>query len=176
MAAQWTLHGNIGFAFGDTGAQGFRAWSPNDTTYAAQIRIGFDEPGYFSCVGDESVNAACAAPGQASMNYHRFDQELPGNWRGIVLHQFGHALGLEHERGAAGPGCDTELRWDDEPGYVRTTDAQGRLARDRDGRWPGIYAVLAMPCAALDANARRSGAATTARVAGLELDPPIRRR
>ena len=41
------------------------------------MRIGFDEPGYFSCVGDESVNAACAAPGQASMNYHRFDRALP---------------------------------------------------------------------------------------------------
>ena len=145
VAALWTLHGNIGFDFGDAGGRPFRTWSPNDTTYTAQIRIGFDEPGYFSCVGDESVNAACAAPGQASVNYDRLDQALPANWRGIVLHQFGHALGLEHEQEGADAACDAELRWDDEPGYVRTTDAAGRLARDHAGRWPGIYTVLAGP-------------------------------
>jgi len=132
-------------SFGDAGGRPFRTWSPNDTTYTAQIRIGFDEPGYFSCVGDESVNAACAAPGQASMNYDRLDQALPANWRGIVLHQFGHALGLEHEQEDADAACDAELRWDDEPGYARTTDAAGRLARDHAGRWPGIYTVLAGP-------------------------------
>jgi hypothetical protein len=145
VAALWTLHGNIGFDFGDAGGKGFRAWSPNDTAYTAQIRIGFDDPDHFSCVGDESVNAACAAPGQASMNYAGFDRDLPANWHGIVLHQFGHALGLEHERPAADPGCDAELRWDDDAGYARTTAADGRLARDGAGRWPGIYTMLAGP-------------------------------
>ena len=145
VAALWTLHGNIGFDFGQAGGAGFRAWSPNDTAYAAQIRIGFDEPGYFSCIGDESVNVACAAPGQASMNFDGFDRALPVDWRGVVLHQFGHALGLEHERLAADAGCDAELRWDDDAGYVRTVAPDGRLARDAAGRSPGIYTVLAQP-------------------------------
>ena len=109
VAALWTLHGNIGFDFGEAGGRRLRTWSPNDTAYTAQIRIGFDEPGYFSCVGDESVNAACAAPGQASMNYQRFDHALPANWRGIVLHQFGHALGLEHEQESTDTACDAEI-------------------------------------------------------------------
>jgi hypothetical protein len=145
VAAQWTLHGNIGLDFGDAGGRGARAWSPNDTRTTAQIRIGFEEPGYFSCIGDESINPACAAPGQASMNLEGFDRELPANWRGIVLHLFGHALGLEHERGTLDGECDAELRWDDDAGYTPTADGRGRLARDRQGRWPGIYTVLAGP-------------------------------
>jgi hypothetical protein len=144
VAALWTVHANVGFDFGD-GRRGFRTWSPNDTAYTAHVRIGFDEPGHFSCVGDESVNAACAAPGQASMNFERLDRGLPADWRGVVLHHFGHALGLEDGWGSADHLCDAGFRWEDEPDYVRTVDRAGQPTRDGAGRWPGIYSVLAAP-------------------------------
>ena len=34
----------------------FREWSPSDNLYTAEIRISFDQPGYWSTVGRDSVD------------------------------------------------------------------------------------------------------------------------
>jgi hypothetical protein len=145
VAALWTSHGNIGFDFGYVPGRGYRTWSAADVEYAAQIRIGFDEPGYFSCIGNDSVSRDCAAPQQSSMNFSGFDRWRPPEWQPIVLHAFGHALGLEHEQWAPNAQCDAELRWEDDAGYTRTVDVHGQPAPDEQGRRPGIYSVLNGP-------------------------------
>lgn len=50
-------------------------------------------------VGRNAVNAALpgGGPGQASMNLAGFDIALPADWQAVVRHEFGHALGFEHE-------------------------------------------------------------------------------
>jgi hypothetical protein len=145
VAALWTLYANVGLDFGYVPGRGYRTWDPSNTAYAADIRIGFDEAGYFSCVGNDSVAAACAVPQQSSMNYFGFDRSLPADWQSTVLHEFGHAFGIEHEHQNPEGGCDKEFRWDDDAGYVPTKDGYGQFITDPQGKRPGIYTVLGGP-------------------------------
>jgi hypothetical protein len=52
--------------------------------------------GYWSHVGKDSIDSTLSGggPGEASLNLDSFDKSLPSDWRGIVMHEFGHALGL----------------------------------------------------------------------------------
>jgi hypothetical protein len=142
----WTSAANIKFDFGDTTSPGtYNEWSTADSTYRADIRIAFDsqpEGGYWSCVGRDSVNKALRGPDVASMNLEEFDESLPSDWQAIVLHEFGHALGFEHEHQNPNSSCEQEYRWDNEPGYVTTKDTYGQFIPDTQGRKPGMYTVL----------------------------------
>jgi hypothetical protein len=140
----WTALGNIKLDFGDA-SSGYRDWSPADTEYVADIRISFDDPegGYWSLVGRDSRVSSLAGPGQPSMNYQDFDKGLPSDWRATVLHEFGHALGFEHEHQHPRTGCD--FRWDDDPGYEKTQDEFDQYVIDANGRRPGIYTVMGGP-------------------------------
>jgi hypothetical protein len=62
------------------------------------------------------------------MNLEGFDRNLPPDYSATVLHEFGHALGFNHEHQSPRSGCDDEFRWEDDP----------------DGA-QGIYSLLAGP-------------------------------
>lgn len=142
----WTQFGNLKLDFGWSEKDGeYRFFSSEDTEHQADIRISFragnDWGGDWSALGSESNNYKYYGPGDPSMNLgsaagdNMDDVEL----RDLVLHEFGHALGAEHEHQSPKSGCDQQWRWDDDPGYVSTTGDYGQLIEDFYGRRPGIY-------------------------------------
>jgi hypothetical protein len=139
---------NLTLDFREDGA--FRKWTASDTDYAAEIRVSFDMPGYFSLVGTDSVNPNIGlpqqpvggAPHQRSLNLSRYDVALPNRWEGTVRHEFLHALAFHHEhQNMRGP-CEAAFRWEDDPGYQLTRDARGTHVPDANGKRPGIYTYL----------------------------------
>lgn len=141
--SEWTQYANLKFDFGKTGAGTYRTWSPSDATYAAQIRVSFDQSGYYSLVGNDSINTAVSKTGEESLNLEGFDQSLPSDWKAVAQHEFGHAIGFEHEHQSPVAPCD--FRFEDDPGYVPTTDSFGQFGPDSKGRRPGLYTLLGGP-------------------------------
>jgi hypothetical protein len=142
---------NLQLDFGFDPATGsFRTWSTADTAYAAEIRVSFDQGGYFSLVGTDSIDAAIGRPfdpvggrpHQRSLNLGGYDVRRPADWRGTTRHEFLHALAFHHEHQNLNGPCQDEFRWDDDPGYARTQDARGVFINDAQGRRPGIYTYL----------------------------------
>jgi len=104
VATIWSQYGNIDFDFGlDPQTGGHRLWTPGDTSH---IRIGFDQQGYWSLVGTDSSDTQIVAPGEITLNLSGFDLGLPPDWKSVVLHEFGHALGFHHEHQSPGYACD----------------------------------------------------------------------
>jgi hypothetical protein len=141
-AANFTLS----FKDGET----YRHWTQNDTEYSGEIRVSFDQNGYFSLLGTDSVSQVIGSPGspiggranQRSLNLGGFDRQLPTGWAGTTRHEFLHALSFHHEhQNMRGP-CELAFRWDDDPGYQPTADARGTFIPDAQGRRPGIYTYL----------------------------------
>lgn len=146
VASEWTKHANLKFDFGhDAQSKSFREWSPTDTEYQSDIRVSFNYAGYWSYVGTDSIDMSIANAGDPSLNLGGFALGVPPEWEGTVLHEFGHALGLEHEHQFPSEGCDSQFRWYDDLGYVPTTNSRGEYIVDSQGRRPGIYTVLGGP-------------------------------
>jgi hypothetical protein len=144
---------NLTLDFGRTDTGTFRTWSESDTTYTADIRVSFDQGGFFSLLGTDSTDRFIGAgggpvgggPGQRSLNLGGFTSALPTRWKGTVRHEFLHALAFNHEhQNLRGP-CQDDFRWENDLGYVPTTDARGVFVADSAGRRPGIYTYLAGP-------------------------------
>lgn len=136
-AVEWSKYGNIKFDFIDPSTGKFREWSANDTRYSADIRIAFEPEGYWSVIGTQS-NTLIPANRQ-SMNLDPANwQDLRGFYTGTILHEFGHALGFLHEHQHPNSGGMTEIRWQDDPGYVPTKDNSGVYMADAQGRLPGL--------------------------------------
>jgi hypothetical protein len=77
-----------------------------------QIRIGFGYPGYWSTVGTDSISLVPQS--EQSMNFHLFDINPPAEpeFTQIALHEFGHALGFQHEHQSYLAPCEAEFLWD----------------------------------------------------------------
>ena len=82
----------------------------------SQIRVSYDQPGYWSQLGQNSV--VYTAQEEASLNLEGFDkasnpnQLMAGEFKGVILHEFGHALGLLHEHQSPVATCANEFNWD----------------------------------------------------------------
>ena len=142
---------NLTLSFKDGDA--YRTWTEDDEEYAGEIRVSFDQGGYFSLVGTDSVSQIIGSPAspvggrpnQRSLNLGGYDRQLPPGWKGTTRHEFLHALSFHHEhQNMRGP-CEMAFRWDDDPGYQPTTDARGTFVPDAQGRRPGIYTYLSGP-------------------------------
>ena len=148
---QITDNCNLSFDFGrDPQTGNYRRWSTSDTTYTADIRVSFDQGGYWSLVGTDSVDQTIGRPsegvggrpGQRSLNLARFDTNRPATWLGTTRHEFMHAVAFHHEHQNLNGPCQDEFRWEDDPGYVPTKDANGVYRPDAQNRRPGIYTYL----------------------------------
>lgn len=76
------------------------------------IRVGFRYKGYWSLVGRESVELAPQA--EQTINFERFNTVPPPSQRfeRVVLHEFGHALGMYHEHQNEIAHCEKEYKWE----------------------------------------------------------------
>jgi hypothetical protein len=143
---------NLTLDFGlDEEAGTYRRWSLTDTVRQAEIRVSFDMSGYWSLVGTDSTDETIdpsggpigGLPNQRSLNLGGYKASKPPGWEGTVRHEFMHALAFKHEhQNMRGP-CEQEFRWEDDEGYVPTTDPRGVFVNDAQGRSPGIYTYLA---------------------------------
>ena len=145
---------NVTFDFGlDRETGRYRTWSTSDVDYQADIRVSFDQRGFNSLIGRDSINNTIGAPDeptggrphQRSLNLGGFPVQRPANWMGVVRHEFLHAVAFRHEHQHPQGGCDLQFRWEDDPGYLPTTDDTGRYVPDTEGRRPGVYTMLAGP-------------------------------
>lgn len=156
----WENTANIKFDFDYKANSGsFREWTNLDTSYKAYIRIDFieggDNGGNWSAIGIDSISKKCSSQSlfktcyftnQPSMNFGDFAKGIDENtdWKALVLHEFGHALGLMHELQNPKGKCDSEFRWKDDTGYNPLTghNQHGAFIPDDQSRNPGIYRVL----------------------------------
>jgi hypothetical protein len=106
IGAEWFKYVNLKFD-----AEHARDCAPGDRS---EIRIGFTEPGYWSYIGTDSLSPSLVQNNLASMNFGGWDfQQLADpRFTGVVLHEFGHALGFHHEHQSPGTDCSAEYDWD----------------------------------------------------------------
>lgn len=147
-AQEWSRYGNIKFDFGfDPKLCVFRLWSPDDKNYSADIRIAFEPDGHWSALGTMSTNKSIYPPNEKSMNLN-LAVENAKRWKGVILHEFGHALGFGHEHQHPLGQCDREFRWDDDTKYDITWRWVGPNPEDivylpdRRGNRPGLYTYM----------------------------------
>ncbi len=110
-ARQWSSYANIGFDFGQSSE--------------ADIRISFLHPGSWSYIG---VDAKAIDPPEPTMNYGwLFPETADDEYRRVVIHEFGHALGAIHEHSSPG----VAIPWNKEAVYDYYTGPPNNWTREQ---------------------------------------------
>jgi hypothetical protein len=93
FAQLWSHHANLTFAFDTAPTVGSR--SNARTEHKAEIRISFARPGSWSYIGTDALAVPTDEP---TMNFGWLTPSTPTDEvMRVVLHEFGHAIGLIHE-------------------------------------------------------------------------------
>jgi inactive STAND len=113
-ALEWTQYANLHFRF-----------LPIGSTEEAEVRVSFKEAGTWSHVGTDGLNIP---PDKPTVNFGWFtartqDEEI----RAIVLHEFGHVLGLIHEYQSP----NSHIAWNREVVYRSLTGPPNRWSREQ---------------------------------------------
>ncbi len=108
VASQWTEAGGyLPLDFGSAASP--HLCGSNNGRF--QIRVGFEYKGYWSTVGTDSENLLTQS--EQSMNLALFNINPPPEpkFSRIVLHEFGHAIGLQHEHQSYKAPCVNDFDW-----------------------------------------------------------------
>jgi hypothetical protein len=100
IAQRWCQYAHIYMDFGDH--------------VNAEIRISFRQRGSWSAIGTDALVGEYFKPHQPTMNFGWLRPETPlDEYQRVVLHEFGHALGLIHEHQSPSGG----MNWDEDAVY-----------------------------------------------------------
>lgn len=113
IASLWTANANTSLKL-DFGKPSKPRRCDSAAQRESQIRVSYDQPGYWSVLGQVSV--VYLTQQEASLNLDGFgDADLAAfdnpEVRSIILHEFGHALGLLHEHQSPASACAQEFNW-----------------------------------------------------------------
>ncbi|MBY3474081.1 hypothetical protein HFN78_24680 [Rhizobium laguerreae] len=105
IAKQWTDGTSVKFSFGPAGSR-----TRCDGKTRTNIRVSFRGSGYWSYIGTSSKYVK---PQKQTLNLNGMGsgKALSSSQQGTILHEFGHALGFEHEHQTPMANCDEEFDW-----------------------------------------------------------------
>jgi len=107
-ALKWFEGGNINLSmdFGAPPALRTCSPTPDSKNFFEDIRIGYRARGLWSYIGVDSHRVT--GPSMNFENYDLFSPD-PTTMNSVVMHEFGHALGLHHEHQSPGSPCRNEF-------------------------------------------------------------------
>jgi hypothetical protein len=105
VAQRWMQSTGLVLEFGPAGSR-----NACDASRPANIRVSFAGSGYWSFVGIEAkkVDLRKQTVNLGGMNKTAFTADDDG----VILHEFGHAIGFEHEHQSPISVCEKEFDWD----------------------------------------------------------------
>jgi hypothetical protein len=104
VAPLWLKPTSLEFDFGPPGNR--RTCNP---ATPSDIRVSFRGSGYYSYVGTQ---AKLINVNRQTLNLQGMDKtSFTPRDDGVILHEFGHSIGFEHEHQSPVAGCDSEFNW-----------------------------------------------------------------